>query len=148
MSAATFWSDWGAALEEGARVVFRAMPLPDAPGNHCQIADAAAAQLGLKTIGYNWELLDADGGAGDARSALGVIAGALENDMEFPKQAWLGADGAAACAQDFCALFDAPRTLVSNRLEGLWNPLTDARIEWAFVGMDNAHMAILLLARD
>lgn len=104
--------------------------------------------MGLKTIGYNWELLDAQARMGEPRSAEGIIAGALKNDMEFPQQEWLGADGAAACARDFLALFDAPRTVVSNRLDGLWNPLSDARIEWAFVGMDGANAAVLLVARD
>ena len=148
MNRDAFKAAWLNALEERSRVIFEVMPMPDMPGNHCQIADALAAQLDLQTIGYNWELLDAEGALGDARSALSVIAGALGNDMEFPQQAWLGADGAAACAQDFIGLFDAPRTIVSNRLEGLWNPLTDARIEWAFVGMDGAHAALLLIARD
>ena len=143
-----FLNRWGAALEERSRVVFEVMPFPDGASNYCIVADAVAQQLGLKTIGYNWELLDAQGAIDDARSALAVIAGALTNDMEFPKQAWLGADGAAACAQDFLSLFEAPITVVSNRLEGLWNPLTQARIEWAFVGMDGSRAALLLLARD
>jgi hypothetical protein len=148
MNKDAFNAAWLNALEERARVIFEVMPLPDMPGNHCQIADAMAAQLDLKVLRDNWELLDAEGAIGEARSALNVIAGALENDMEFPQQAWLGADGAAACAQDFIGLFETPRTFVSNRLEGLWNPLTNARIEWAFVGMDGANAALLLIARD
>ncbi len=148
MNKDAFNAAWLNALEERARVIFEVMPMPDMLGNHCQVADAAAAKLDLNTIGYNWELLDAEGGIDGARSALGVIAGALENDMEYPRQTWLGADGAAACAQDFIGLFETPRTFVSNRLEGLWNPLTNARIEWAFVGMDGANAALLLIARD
>lgn len=129
-------------------MVFDVVPLSNVTGTHCDVADAAASGLGLKTIGFNWELLDAEGGFQDPRSALGTIAGALKSDMEFPQQSWLGADGSAACAQDFLALFNTPRTILSNRLEGLWNPVSDARIEWAFVGFDDAHAALLLIARD
>ena len=105
-------------------------------------------QLGLKTIGFNWELLDPEAAPGEPRSALGAIAGALECDMEFPQHNWLGKRQAAACAQDFIALFGAPCTIVSNRIDGLWNPISDARIEWAFVGFDQASAVLLLVARD
>ncbi len=144
----TFVSRWIGKLEERARVVFEVVTLPEVTGTHCDVADAVAKGFGQKTIGFNWEMLDSEGGFQGPRTALGTIAGALEADMEYPKQTWLGADDAAACAQDFLALFNTPRTILSNRLEGLWNPISDARIEWAFVGFDGAHAALLLLARD
>ena len=99
----------------------------------------------MKPIGFNWELLDAHGGPDEPRSALGVMAGAFTNHMEFPKQEWLGEQDALSCASDFVSLFDpSGRTIVSNRLTDFWNPLTDAKIEWGFVGFDDTRIAVLL----
>lgn len=117
--------------------------------NHCEIADALAVRGGFAAIGYNWELLDPSGDAGAPRSAVGILVQALACDMEFPQTQWLGEQGGHDCARDFLALFDRPTaTIVSNRLTDFWNPLTRARIEWAFVGYDATRIVMLVLARD
>ena len=143
-----FRAEWGEALEARARLVLAEISLPENAATHCDIGDAIAISEGLKPITYNWELLDVEAAHTEPRSALGVIAGALESDMEFPKEAWLGPDGAVACAQDFLALLDPPRTLIANRIEDYWNPLSDARIEWAFVGFDAEWAVLMLVMRD
>jgi hypothetical protein len=143
-----FAARWRTALEARARIIFKSGLLPDAGGNHCQIADAFVVSCGFAPIGYNWEMLDPEGGMADARSAIGVMAGAFAADLELPQTEWLGEVRAQACAADFVAMFDAaeaePRMILSNRLEGLWNPVSDARIEWAFVGFDASRIALLL----
>ena len=148
MISTEFLERWKARLEEGARLVFEEMPLAEAAGTHCDIGDGIAVRAGLKPIGFNWELLDAEGAPGEPRAALSVLTRALTDDMEYPKQSWLGEDGAASCAQDFVALFERPRTIISNRIEDYWNPLSTARIEWAFVGFDEAQAVLMLLMRD
>ncbi|WP_108789918.1 hypothetical protein [Erythrobacter sp. Alg231-14] len=148
MSGDTFWAEWQRPLEDRAQIVFDEAITPQTTGTHCDIADAIMQAKGLKPIGFNWEMLDAFGGPDDTRSALGVIADALRADMEFPQQEWLGDHGAAACARDFVGLFEGPKTVLSNRLEGLWNPVSDARIEWCFVGFDDVRAAVLLLMRE
>ena len=148
MSSEAFLEQWCGPIEERARLVFEEVPLPRDALTHVAIGDAVASAMGLKPIGFNWELLDADGALGESRSALTVITRATEADMEFPKESWLGEEGARRFAQDFVSLFDAPRTVLSNRLEEYWNPLTDAKIEWAFVGYDASKACLMLLLRD
>lgn len=140
-----FIARWRGPLEVSADIGFAAGERAEIAGNHSGIADAFVTAHGMKPIGFNWELLDAHSGVDEPRSALGVMAGAFANHMEFPKQEWLGAGEALACASDFAGLFDAAsRTIVSNRLTDYWNPLTDAKIEWAFVGYDDRRIAVLI----
>ena len=54
-----FITYWRPVLESGALVKFAYGPRGARSGNHCQVADQLVATLGLKQIGFNWELLDA-----------------------------------------------------------------------------------------
>lgn len=144
----TFEARWRAALEERARLILDVRPCGEMAGNHCEMGDQLSLASGLKPIGFNWELLDPEAAPDAPRSASGVIAGALSHDMEFPQQEWLGEVAALDCARDFLALFGLDATFMSNRIEDYWNPLTSARIEWAFAGFDAGRAGLMVLARD
>ncbi len=144
MTPDAFISRWRQPLEARAQIVFRASERGYGGGNYCAVANAFVEQHGFKPIGFNWELLDPEASPDKPRSARGVIAEAFARDMALPQTQWLG-ETAKDCAADFVALFDqSERTIVSNRMGDLWNPLTDARIEWGFVGFDAERIALLL----
>ena len=146
MSPEAFGAAWVDQLASGVMVLFRAgRPSPDA-FIHSAIADAFAEELGLTPIGFNWELLDASAAENEPRSALCEITKALSHDIANPSTPWLDQDQARQCARDFLSLFDAgDRTVVSNRYDGLWNPISGGAVEWGFVGFDKNRIAILLL---
>ena len=142
-----FAAAWCDRLSNGALVLFRHGAPADDAFTHSAIADAFAQSLGLTPIGFNWELLDAQGEVGDTRSALGEMTKALSHDLSNPSTPWLDHSIADRCARDFLALFDASRcTIVSNRYDGLWNPIAGGAVEWGFVGFDQSRIALLLLA--
>lgn len=146
---AAFEAKWRRRLEAGARVVIEQEPVPDTGGSPAARADAFVTSKGLQPIGYNWELLDPAASDEEPRSALGALAGALEKDMALPKQDWLGKADARACAGEFISAFDPARlTMLTNRMEHGWHPISDAGIEWAFVAYDEERIALLLLMRD
>lgn len=142
-----FIERWRPVLESGALVKFAYGPRGSEPGNHCQIADRFVGALGLKTIGFNWELLDSDALQGSPRSGEGELLSALTTNLVNPSQPWLAQAEAKACADGFLNLFDrATLTLVSNRYDGLWNPIAGGTTEWGFVGFDAGKIVMLLLA--
>lgn len=149
MTPGEFIARWGRPLEERARVVFACGPREKDGRNYCDIANDFVESQGFVGIGFNWELLDAEAGPGETRSARGTIADAFAYDMMLPQTRWLGRESARDCAEDFVNLF-APenRTIVSNRLNDLWNPLSRARIEWAFIGFDAVHKVFLMVQSD
>jgi len=145
--AEAFITRWRSTLETGALVHFAYGPRGAQGGNHCVVADAFIGRLGLKTIGFNWELLDADAPEGKPRSGAGELLNAFTHNLVNPSLPWLPPDKAQACVQEFFALFDAASlTLISNRYDGLWNPIAGRATEWGFVGFDANMIALLLLA--
>ncbi|WP_299196217.1 hypothetical protein [uncultured Erythrobacter sp.] len=144
-----FEEAWVERLAGGAQVLFRCgTPDPDAM-IHTAIADAFAVSLGLKPIGFNWELLDAAAPAGEPRSAMGEITNALSHDIGNPNKDWLDPEVARQCASDFLGLLEKGAcTITSNRFDGLWNPIAGNAVEWGFVGFDQRRIALLLLAQD
>ena len=141
-----FITRWRSTLETGALVHFAHGPCEVPGGNHCQIADTFVSALGLKPIGFNWELLDAGAPQDDVRSGVGEVRQALSFRLENPSLPWLPEAHAGECAQEFVGLFDpAHLTLVSNRYDGLWNPIAGGATEWGFVGFDADLIALLLL---
>lgn len=142
-----FGNRWLARLNNGARTVFEHAEMHEERGLHSAVADDFVAGLGMKPIGFNWELLDASREASGPRSAFAQLAQALSNDISNPSKEWLGATEAERCAFDFLQAFDqATLTFVSNRYDGLWNPISGASVEWGFVGFDARHIALLLIA--
>lgn len=143
---AAFEARWRGRLETAANVTFAAGPAPAAGGTPAAIADGWVEAHGFKPIGYNWEMLDPTALPGEPRSALGTLAEALAHHMAYPKQEWLGSEDARACAGDFVTAFDPARcTVLTNRMDFGWHPVSDAAIEWAFVGFDRTRIALLLL---
>lgn len=142
-----FAASWLDRLNDGARTVFHHSPLSAAAGLHSAAADAYVAALGYRGIGFNWELLDA-AAAGDApRSAAWQLMAALTGQISNPSRPWLNEAEAQRCADDLLACFDAASlTVVSNRYDGLWNPISDAPTEWGFVCFDAQNIALLLIA--
>ncbi|MEM6475761.1 MAG: hypothetical protein AAF687_06305 [Pseudomonadota bacterium] len=141
-----FGAKWLPVIEPGARVMFEYAKLESLSGIHTSIADGFVERLGLKPIGFNWELLDANADASEPRCALGEMTQALAHDISNPSRDWLSRQTAQEAAQEFLEAFDpATRTLVSNRYDGLWNPIAGAAIEWGFVGYDDEQIALLLL---
>jgi hypothetical protein len=141
-----FFEGRGERLNAGrATVTFAAQLLDAPPGLHTACADRFVTSLGYQPIGGNWELLDAEGDLGAARSARAALVKAFSHDMVFPQEAWLGEAGALALAEAFLACFDPGRLqIMTNRMYFGWNPITAATIEWAFVAFDNSATALLL----
>jgi hypothetical protein len=147
MTPEEFAARWLPILSDGAWVRFEHGSPDPAAFIHSAMADGFVGSLGLKPIGYNWELLDPSGDKAAPRSAMGEITSALSYDLANPNRPWLPAEEARRCAGDFLALFDAAtRTIVSNRHDGLWNPIAGHAVEWGFVGWDKHRIALLLLA--
>ncbi|MEP3051867.1 MAG: hypothetical protein ABJP48_03900 [Erythrobacter sp.] len=144
-----FAADWRGALETGAGAVIQFAELePNFAAPHA-VADAFVKNAGFTPIGFNWEMLDASDSADGQRAAQTVISGALANNMVMPGVEWLGEKRALACAQAFLGAFNpAQRTVLSNRLEGLWNPISTAALEWAFTGFDDQKIALLLVTAE
>ena len=144
---AQFEAKWLNRLNQGARATFNYGKTASGAGLHSAEADAFVTGLGFKAIGFNWELLDASAKADEPRSALGEITRALASDIGNPSQNWLGGAAASECAEDFLAAFDrSALTVVSNRYDGLWNPISDAAVEWGFVCFDDRDIALLLIS--
>ena len=144
---AAFIERWRPVLESGALVKFAYGPRGGQGGNHCQVADQLVATLGLKQIGFNWELLDASAPQDAPRSGRGELMKALTQNLANPSQPWLSEAQVRECTDEFLGLFDpASFTLVSNRYDGLWNPIAGGSTEWGFVGFDETLSVLLLLA--
>jgi hypothetical protein len=142
----SFITRWRPVLESGALVKFAYGPRGTVAGNHCDIADQFVGQLGLKKIGFNWELLDASAPEGEPRSGRAELIKAFVNNLANPSQPWLSDVQASECAGEFLDLFDAGTlSLVSNRYDGLWNPIAGGSTEWGFVGFDSTQIVLLLL---
>ena len=145
--AQAFIDRWRPVLESGALVKFAYGPRASMTGNHCEVADRLVATLGLKQIGFNWELLDPLAPEGEPRSGKGELMKAFTQNLANPSQSWLSEPQARECAEGFLGLFDAATmTLVSNRYDGLWNPIAGGSTEWGFVGFDDTLSVLLLLA--
>lgn len=142
-----FAARWVQRLSDGAWVRFEHGSPDPAAFIHSAVADRFVGSLGLKPIGYNWELLDPSDDEGAPRSAMSEMTSAVSCDLAHPNRLWLPAEEARRCAGDFLSLFDAAtRTIVSNRYDGLWNPIAGRAVEWGFVGWDKNRIALLLLA--
>ena len=147
----SYFGAWRDRLCQGsAEVRFTAQALDARPGLHFACADSFVTSLGYTPIGGNWELLDAEAGAGEPRSARAALVEAFAKNMVFPGEPWLDKEAALAMAEDFLACFD-PGTcqIVTNRMYFGWNPVTTATFEWAFVAFDDTAIALLLaMAED
>ena len=144
-----FHHRWRAPLESGAQLVFKTRELDHISGTPSAIADSFVGSLGYTAIGANWEMLDPGSDADAPRSAIAAMADALTMDMVLPQQQWLGEERAKECARDFLGCFDLfQRTILTNRMYFGWNPISDAKIEWAFVAYDQSAIALLLLTRE
>jgi len=145
VSPEAFIARWREPLATRATIVFEHGPRDGSRDNFCDIANGFVERCGYTSIGFNWEMLDPNGAAYEPRSARAVIADAFSRDMALPQTEWLGQERAQDCAEDFLSMFTGTeRTIASNRLGDFWNPLTRAQIEWAFVGFDDARIALLL----
>ena len=146
---ARFGDRWLPRLNSGAKTMLHHGPLPGETGIHSAIADAFVVIHGYSPIGFNWELLDASPDASGPRSALTQLRDAMANAISNPNKAWLGAEKADRCASEFLGAFDpATRTVVSNRYDGLWNPIAGKSVEWGFVAFDDLRIALLLICGD
>lgn len=144
-----FEADWLPRLNQGACTLFKYGEAASGAGLHSGVADEYVSGLGLKPIGFNWELLDACADAEKPRSAIGEITAAIANEISNPSKKWLGQAEAHKCARDLLKAFDpASLTVVSNRYDGLWNPISGASVEWGFVLFDTRHIALLLITGE
>ena len=144
-----FEAEWLPRLNRGASTVFQFAEAPGESRLHTAIADAFVSGLGYSAIGFNWELLDAEADAASPRSARGELTQAIANDIANPNSKWLGGYVASRCASDLLNAFDASTlTVVSNRFDGLWNPIAGADVEWAFVLFDDTQIALLLITPE
>ena len=144
-----FIQRWRAPLKAGAQLTFETRALDKISGTPSSLADSFVGSLGYTPIGANWEMLDPGSDADAPRSAIATMADALTMDMALPQQQWLGEKRATQCAQDFIECFDLfQRTILTNRMYFGWNPISEAKIEWAFVGYDQSAIALLLLTRE
>ncbi|MEL7188475.1 MAG: hypothetical protein AAGK17_02895 [Pseudomonadota bacterium] len=142
-----FKEEWLPKLSSQARIAIEHGQIGALKGTHCDVADGFVSMLGLKPIGFNWELLDAAGDAGEPRSAFDQIVEALSHDIANPSRPWLPSGEAQRCARAFIELFEpSVITIVSNRYDGLWNPIAGAANEWGFVAYDAQRIALFLIA--
>ncbi|WP_271439877.1 hypothetical protein [Pontixanthobacter luteolus] len=142
-----FIADWREPLEQQAGVLFATGAL-DAPSlMHTDVADRFVQSQGLRPIGANWEMLDPSGDDSAPRSAIAFFADALSQNMVLPRRSWLGEGRARQCGREFLACFEPrSRTILTNRMDFGWNPISAANVEWAFIGFDDQKIALLLLA--
>ena len=141
-----FIEAWREPLEQRAIVAFAWAKRAEDFRPHHEIADEFVQSHGFKSIGFNWEMLDGAPDASGPRAASQVIADALTKDMTTGRD-WLGAGAANQCASDFANAFNASsRTILSNRYDGLWNPITEASMEYALVGFDARAIALLVIS--
>ncbi len=146
---ARFEEAWRVPFEAQAGFIFEARKLEQPHLVHTKVADHFVQSLGLKPIGTNWEMLDGSGEADAPRSAIAAFMDALSNNMARPQQIWLGLEKAAECGRDFVRAFEpAQRTILTNRMDFGWHPISDAAIEWAFVGFDEHKIALLLVTAE
>ncbi|WP_209348887.1 hypothetical protein [Pontixanthobacter sp. CEM42] len=144
-----FIAAWREPLESQADVLFEARMLEAPLGTHTELADGFVASLGLSPIGVNWEMLDDAADSDEPRSALAAFCDALSNNMVFSSTEWLGERQAAQCYGDFIGSFkQSRRTILTNRLDMGWNPISTATFEWAFIGFDDRKIALLLLMAE
>nr|WP_298931514.1 hypothetical protein [uncultured Erythrobacter sp.] len=141
-----FRADWLARINSGAKTIFEYGALEGGVGLHASVADQYVSALGFKAIGFNWELLDASADSASPRSAIAELTAAMANDISNPSQAWLGDKAARQAADALINGFDrGTLTVVANRYDGLWNPISGAAVEWGFVLFDSAKIALLLI---
>ena len=146
---AAFRELWLPRLNRGASTLLFVEDDHIEPALHTAIADQFVAKHGFKAIGFNWELLDAAPDGQGKRAAHTQLVEAFSKDIANPSQAWLEVDEAADCAAAFLDLFDRDTlTLVANRFDGLWNPISRAHDQWAFVGFDAQRIALLLITAE
>ncbi|MCK0129543.1 hypothetical protein [Erythrobacter sp. F6033] len=141
-----FKADWLERLNSGARTVVETSSRDGENGLYSGVADSFVSGLGYKPIGFNWELLDPSADPESPRSAIAEITSALAGNISNPSQDWLDVATARQCAIQLLEAFDRTAlTVVSNRYDGLWNPISGAPVEWGFVLFDNANIALLLI---
>lgn len=144
-----FIAVWREPLESQATALFEARMLGSALSNHTELADTLVESLGLSPIGMNWEMLDDTADKAAPRSARAAFCDALCNNMVFSSTEWLGESRALQCYADFSSSFNPLyRTILTNRLDIGWNPISAATFEWAFVGFDDRKIALLLLTAE
>ncbi len=143
---AAFHAEWRAPVEDRARLVFEAKPRDGSPELHTAIADRFVSSLGYQPIGPHWEMLDDGADASVPRSAIAAFTDALGGSMTNSKDIWLGDARAAQCGRAFVECFTPGwRTILTNRIDLGWHPISPAEIEWAFVGFDNQKIALFMV---
>ncbi|AWW73442.1 hypothetical protein CD351_03250 [Erythrobacter sp. KY5] len=146
---AQFRTSWLPVLNDGAATLLIHVEGEGEIAPHTLIADNFVGEYGYRRIGFNWELLDASPDAQGSRAAEHQLVEALSKNIANPSKQWLSKKSASACAKEFLALFrPEDRTVVSNRYDGLWNPISQASNEWAFVGFDRQLSVLLLITED
>ena len=144
-----FFEAWRGPLERQAGVLFEARLHHGASIGDTAIANRLVESLGLQPIGFNWEMLDASQDDNVPRSAIAAFSDALSKNMAFPSREWLGVDCAKQCGSEFIESFKPDtRTILTNRLDMGWNPISAATIEWAFIGSDERKIALLLVTAE
>ena len=144
-----FFEAWRGPLERQAGVLFEARLHGESSFGDTTIADRLVESMGLQPIGFNWEMLDASQNDNVPRSAIAAFSDALAKNMVCPSQEWLGVDCAKQCGSECIDSFKpATRTILTNRLDMGWNPISAATIEWAFVGFDERKIALLLVTAE
>lgn len=146
---AAFRELWLPRLNRGASALLFCEDGPVEVGLHTAIADEFVSRHGFQPIGFNWELLDASPEAQGKRAARTQLVEAFSKDIANPSRSWLSDKEAEECADAFLALFDPDTlTLVANRYDGLWNPISPTHDQWAYVAFDAERIALLLLAAE
>ncbi|MEL6238190.1 MAG: hypothetical protein AAFQ90_06310 [Pseudomonadota bacterium] len=150
----SFEKSWREPLQSCAQVAFHYRAREHTMGAPARVADDFVARCGYKSIGFHWELLDPLAERTGDRSALGAFEDALAKDLAM-RTSWLGSDRALECGREFLAAFEPPHlTLVTNHIvraagqSEAWTPISNATFEWAFVGFDDAIIALLLLTAE
>lgn len=146
-----FIEQWREPLSQKAEVFFHSKAHSNFAVAPANTANSFVAECGFASIGYHWEMLDGLAPVGGARSARGAFVDALSKDLGM-KSDWLGSVSALECAEQFIAAFETVQaTILTNHIVRMggeseaWNPISNAELEWAFIGYDDSAIALLLL---
>lgn len=145
-----FERTWLKALnQDSVQVTFKMGRLVDPLPDPQTVADEFIAKHGYQRIAPYWRTLEHGVNGESAIETTSILTEVLAKDLVYPDCRWLTPEDASKCAEDFaCSFKEASGHFLTNRIGNGWNPIGDWTMEWAFVGFDNAKIALLLLQAE
>lgn len=145
-----FERKWLDALNQhSVQVTFKMARLAEPRPDPQTVADDFVSQYGYRRIAPYWRPIESGLSIEFQTDASTVLTEVLSKDLVYPQYPWLTQEDASQCASDFVDSFKpSANRILTNRIGHGWNPIGDWTMEWAFVGFDNAKIALLLLQAE